>query len=128
MNNFSKNFEEIDLEIHGVRLPRFEVSKDYVNKSKLKGEFNNFNFLRYACLEKFESLQLEKGSPLYEKYCERIKYELDTLKELGFIDYILMVWDVVKFYERRRTNWTGKRKCCWKHGSFLAGSNKNRPS
>ena len=36
MNNFSKNFEEIDLEIHGVRLPRFEVSKDYVNKSKLK--------------------------------------------------------------------------------------------
>ena len=100
MNNFSKNFEEIDLEIHGVRLPRFEVSKDYVNKSKLKGEFNNFNFLRYACLEKFESLQLEKGSPLYEKYCERIKYELDTLKELGFIDYILMVWDVVKFCER----------------------------
>ncbi len=100
MNNFSKNFEEIDLEIHGVRLPRFEVSKDYVNKSQLKGEFNNFNFLRYACLEKFESLQLEKDSPLYKKYCERIKYELDTLKELGFIDYILMVWDVVKFCER----------------------------
>lgn len=100
MKNFSEQFESIDLEIHGVRLPRFEVPQEYVEKSRLKGDFSNYNFLRYSCLEKFTSLDLEKGSPAYEKYRDRVKYELSTLKELGFVDYILMVWDVVQFCDK----------------------------
>ena len=33
----------------------------------------------------------------HKKYVDRIHYELDILKELGFVDYILLVWKVIYF-------------------------------
>lgn len=45
----------------------------------------------------FKELGLEKDSNEYEEYVSRVKYELETLKDLGFVDYILLVWDVINF-------------------------------
>ena len=33
----------------------------------------------------------------YPKYSERIKYEFETIKELGFLDYILLVFTVINY-------------------------------
>ena len=34
---------------------------------------------------------------IQQKYYDRLKYELDTIKIMGFADYFLIVWDYVKY-------------------------------
>jgi DNA polymerase-3 subunit alpha len=94
---FEKKFKNYDLEIHGVRLPRFEIDKSHKHKLKVSEDCDNYDFLRKLSLNGFDELNLEKDSELYNKYVDRAKYELATLKDLGFIDYVLLVWDVINF-------------------------------
>ena len=97
MENFTKSFTDYDLDIHGVRLPQFEISNEYKHKAQVTEDCNNYDFLRKLCLNGFSELAVEKDTELYEKYVSRIKYELKTLKDLGFVDYVLLVWDVINF-------------------------------
>ena len=94
---FCDNFKELDLNLHGVRLPRFEIENKEKRKIKVSEDISNCDFLRELCKHGFKELQLEKGTDEYKQYTERIQYELKTLKELGFTDYVLMVWDVINF-------------------------------
>lgn len=95
--SFSDNFDNYDLKLHGVRLPQFKIDPVFKEKIGLNKECENFDFLRGLCLEGFNKLKLDKGSELYDSYVNRVKYELDILKELGFTDYILLVWNVVNY-------------------------------
>jgi len=97
MENFTKSFTDYNLDIHGVRLPQFEISNEYKHKAQVTEDCNNYDFLRKLCLNGFSELAVEKDTELYEKYVSRIKYELKTLKDLGFVDYVLLVWDVINF-------------------------------
>lgn len=94
---FLEKFKEIELPLHGVRLPRFEVSESDKAKLKLKKNADNYAFLRELCVESFKGLKLSKDSQAHKEYGERVKYELEILKELGFVDYVLMVWDVINY-------------------------------
>ena len=94
---FSSKFQNVDLGLHGVRLPEFSIdiqSKRHLNVSE---DVSNYDFLRALALNGFKDLNVDKNSSEYKKYIDRAKYELETLKELGFIDYILLVWDVINF-------------------------------
>jgi len=94
---FSSKFQDVDLGLHGVRLPEFSIdiqSKRHLNVSE---DVSNYDFLRALSLNGFKDLNIDKSSAEYKKYVDRAKYELETLKELGFIDYILLVWDVINF-------------------------------
>ena len=94
---FSSKFQDVDLGLHGVRLPEFSIdiqSKRHLNVSE---DVSNYDFLRALALNGFKDLNVDKSSAEYKKYVDRAKYELETLKELGFIDYILLVWDVINF-------------------------------
>lgn len=86
--SFLEKFTPYNLNLHGVRLPTFEIPE---------GESSNEEFLRSLSLEGFRKLGIKKGSKEYKKYSDRAKHELGILKELGFIDYILLVWKVVNF-------------------------------
>ena len=97
MQDFTKSFDDYDLEIHGVRLPKFEISNEYKHRAHVTEDCNNYDFLRKLCLNGFSDLHVEKDSELYKKYVSRIKYELETLKDLGFVDYVLLVWDVINY-------------------------------
>jgi DNA polymerase-3 subunit alpha len=48
-------------------------------------------------LKGFRDLKIDKSSAQYQEYADRIKHELTIMQELGFIDYILLVWDVIHF-------------------------------
>ena len=94
---FSSKFQDVDLGLHGVRLPEFSIdvqSKRHLNVSE---DVSNYDFLRALALNGFKDLNVDKSSVEHKKYVDRAKYELETLKELGFIDYILLVWDVINF-------------------------------
>ena len=95
--DFSSSFSKIDLPLHGVRLPEFVIDKVYKHQVEISEDSSNYEFLRALSLKGFKDLNIKKDSPEYKKYIDRAKYELDTLKELGFIDYILLVWDVINY-------------------------------
>jgi DNA polymerase-3 subunit alpha len=90
-------FENYNLAIHGVRLPQFNIDNRHKHKLEISEDCSNHEFLRSLCLRGFKNLNLTKDSPEYKKYTDRVKYELDILKELEFIDYVLLVWDVINF-------------------------------
>jgi DNA polymerase-3 subunit alpha len=95
--DFSSSFSKIDLPLHGVRLPEFVIDKVYKHQVEISEDSSNYDFLRALSLKGFKDLNIKKDLPEYKKYIDRAKYELDTLKELGFIDYILLVWDVINY-------------------------------
>ena len=95
--DFDSNFSNINLPLHGVRLPEFTIDNVYKHKLEISEDSSNYDFLRALSLKGFKDLNIKKDSPEYKKYIDRAKYELDTLKELGFIDYILLVWDVINY-------------------------------
>lgn len=95
--NLSSKFEDVDLGLHGVRLPEFNIESSTKRHLNLSEDASNYDFLRALSLNGFKELKIDKSLPEYKKYVDRAKYELETLKELGFIDYVLLVWDVINF-------------------------------
>ena len=100
MSDFYTDFKTLDLNLHGVRLPSFEIEKQVKRELKVSEDLNNYDFLRKICLDGFNKLDLEKESKEHDDYVERARYELKTLKDLGFIDYVLLVWDVMNYCHR----------------------------
>jgi DNA-directed DNA polymerase III PolC len=101
---FESEFEELNLPIYGVRLPEFKITEEYKREAELEIDslISNFDFLRGLCLTGFKVLNLQKNSNEYIKYVERAKYELSIMKELGYTDYILLVWDVINFCKKNK--------------------------
>ena len=94
MSALSK-IKKINLPLHGVRLPSYNVSNEDKRSFKLSESLNNEEFIEKVCLNALQAKNLT--SPEYK---ERFDYEFKTLKELGFIDYVLLVWDVVNYCNR----------------------------
>ncbi len=93
--DFNKKFEDYDLSLHGVRLPSFKIENKFKREVGVSDDVNNEQFLVALCKKGLLDKKLKK-----EDYRDRLNYEFKTLKELGFIDYVLLVWDVVKFCDR----------------------------
>ena len=112
--SFTTSFENYQLGLHGIRLPEFEIEKAYKQKTGVNSDCSNFDFLKALTTKGFkEKVKAEKGSDLYKKYIERIKYELDIFSELGFNDYILLVWDVINFCRVNDiATGVGRGSCC----------------
>jgi len=95
--DFSDKFEDTELDIHGVRLPEFKIDLASKRHLGISEDASNYDFLKALALNGFKTLNINKSHKDYKKYVDRAKYELETLKELDFIDYILLVWDVIHF-------------------------------
>ena len=94
MNTLEEQFVDLDLSIHGVRLPNFKPNKKI--GIKILGN-DNLSFLKSLCNEGIKEIKAKVGSDLFNRYVERAKHELTTIHELGFTDYMLLVWDVISF-------------------------------
>ncbi len=62
-------------------------------KASFKGVENNEEFLKKIVYESLPNFYDIKD----QKIIDRIEYELSIIKQSGYIDYILIVWDIVKF-------------------------------
>ena len=100
-SSFSSNFARLNIPLHGVRLPSFKIEDRYINDLALPVDISTYDFLRELCLRRFTHLGLDKGK-LKKVYIDRIKYELEILSELNFIEYILLVWKVVSHCREER--------------------------
>ena len=95
MNNFNSCFTDFKLPLYGVRLPEFNIESRLKKEYGLKEESSNYDFLMQVCRANFKKLNIAKED--FPKYSDRVKYELETIKELGFLDYILLVWTVINY-------------------------------
>ena len=78
----------LKLDFGRVELPAFAIPEGYTAES----------YLRFLCEEGL--MRRFNGAPS-EKYIQQLNYELDVINQTGFPDYILIVWDYVKYARSR---------------------------
>ena len=44
-NSFASSFKNINLDLHGVRLPKFEIEPKYIQQFGLKEDISTYDFL-----------------------------------------------------------------------------------
>lgn len=92
-NSFLDNFQGYeDLEMHGVRLPNFDIDEKYYKKLNIPKSVSNKEFLNSLTKNGLKEKNLTS-----QIYKDRLEKELSTIHELGFTDYVLLVWDVINF-------------------------------
>jgi len=95
--DFSKQFKEYTKIIPiGVRLPQFKIDKKYYDSLNIPENSSNIEFLKTLCRSGIKERDIHKQKNK-QKYYDRCISELDTIEELGFTDYMLLVWDIVNF-------------------------------
>jgi DNA polymerase III subunit alpha len=95
--NFTEQFSSYkDCHPPGVRLPSLEIEDKYYKKLNIPKQSSNLEFLTSLCDSEFikKDLSNSEKSTVYKK---RLKEELSVLSNLGFIDYILLNWDVINY-------------------------------
>lgn len=94
---FTKNFKPYDDCVPpGVRLPKIKITKQQYASIGVEEKISNFDFLRSLCLHGVKLKGIAKFSNAQEYY-ERTEEELSILQDLGFVDYILLNWDILNF-------------------------------
>ncbi len=66
-----------------TKLPRYDVPEGY----------DAWTYLNKLCEDGLK----ERYPENYESLRERLYYELDTIKTMGFVDYFLIVWDFINY-------------------------------
>lgn len=80
----------------GVKLPKIQIEQRYYEQLGIPNDISNFEFLRRICFEGVKKRGILE-LPNKEKYFERLKMELSIFEDLGFIDYVLLNWDIINF-------------------------------
>lgn len=80
----------------GVRLPEIKIDSKYYESLNINPSVSNFEFLRQLCLKAVKTKGIDKLKNKQDYY-ERAKYELAVFDELGFVDYILLNWDILNY-------------------------------
>jgi DNA polymerase-3 subunit alpha len=101
-NNFQSLFQKIDVPFHGVRCPEITVDAETLKQLDLKPDCSHLDLLKSLCRERFRELlpTWEKEGGNKKDYSNRVIKEIDLLDKLGFVDYILIVWDVFNFCKK----------------------------
>ena len=95
--SFTEDFSPyVDVCPPGVRLPQIKIEARYYKELSVSDDISNYDFLRKLCLKGIENKGINEFKNKKE-YFDRAKSELETLRSLGFIDYILLNWDIINF-------------------------------
>ena len=73
----------VEIEFGVTKLPKYDVPEG----------FTSLEYLHKLC---YEGLEHRYPNPS-EELRERLKYELDTITTMGYVDYFLIVWDFIKY-------------------------------
>jgi len=91
------NFESYDNCMPpGVKLPKIKIDQSYYHDLGLEEDTSNYDFLRALCLKGVKDKGINE-LPNKQEYFDRAKMELEILLDLGFIDYILLNWDILNY-------------------------------
>ena len=74
---------EVEIEFGVTKLPKYDVPDG----------MTSWEYLNKLC---WEGLEKHYGASSKELK-ERLRYELDTIRSMGYVDYFLIVWDFIKY-------------------------------
>lgn len=93
----------VDIEFGVTKLPHFDVPEGYDSWTYLNKLCYDGLFERYGVLvdeEERRDLVVRGGIPegeTKEGLIERLNYELDVIRTMGYVDYFLIVWDFISY-------------------------------
>ena len=73
----------VEIEFGVTKLPKYDVPDGYTS----------WEYLQKLC---YEGLEKRYGDPSQELK-DRLSYELETIHQMGYVDYFLIVWDFIKY-------------------------------
>nr|WP_330384846.1 DNA polymerase III subunit alpha [Bariatricus massiliensis] len=73
----------VEIEFGVTKLPKFDVPEGYTS----------WEYLNKLCFDGLERRYPNPG----EELKERLNYELNVIKNMGYVDYFLIVWDFIDF-------------------------------
>ncbi len=80
----------------GVKLPEIKIENKYYKEVSCEESADNYQFLRKLCFKRLQQKGIDKFDNA-QVYYNRLKEELSIFQELGFVDYILLNWDIINF-------------------------------
>lgn len=89
----------VEIEFGVRKLPRFKVPAEFYKETDDDIEAS-WNYLLHLCTEGLKKRYVGVSKEEYEKLKERLDYELSVIKNMGFIDYFLIVWDFINYAKR----------------------------
>ena len=89
----------VEIEFGVRKLPRFQVPAEFYKETDDDIEAS-WNYLLHLCTEGLKKRYVGVSKEEYEKLKERLDYELSVIKNMGFIDYFLIVWDFINYAKR----------------------------
>ena len=96
-DKFTEHFTPYsDFSPPGVRLPEIDVEDKYYSDLKVDSSISNLEFLSHLCEKGIKDKGLNK-SDSFSIYKDRLSMELKVLSDLGFVDYVLLNWDILNF-------------------------------
>ena len=75
---------KVELDFDTLHLPEYKIPDNWTDKEL---------YFRYLCEEGIK----KRYETITDEIRERLNYEIDTIKNMGYIDYFLIVWDFIKF-------------------------------
>lgn len=97
---FFQQFDNYDSPlIEGVILSKAEIPKEYQEKFGISESTSSLEFLSLLCEEGMCNLGINNLKN-YADYKKRLEYELSVLDTCGFIDYIILNWEIVSFCKK----------------------------
>ena len=73
----------VEIEFGVTKLPKYQVPEGY----------SSWDYLVKLCREGLA----QRYQPVTEELKQRLEYELNTIKTMGYVDYFLIVWDFIKY-------------------------------
>ena len=73
----------VEIEFGVTKLPKFDVPEGY----------DSWTYLNKLCFDGLEERYENAGADLKE----RLNYELNVIKNMGYVDYFLIVWDFINY-------------------------------
>ena len=74
----------VEIEFGVTKLPKYDVPDG----------MTSWEYLQKLC---WEGLEKRYGPEPSQELKDRLSYELDTIRNMGYVDYFLIVWDFIKY-------------------------------
>ena len=99
MTKFQESFKPLRLPFWGIRLPQVQIDPKIKQEFGAAQDASNFQLLKSLCKKGYETRIKNKTIDLDETewYRNQCTKELKVLKTVGYIDYMLIVWDLINW-------------------------------
>ena len=125
-----------DYKFHESKLPKFPLPEgtdpyEYLRDTCYKGLIERYDVFKSLVDKEYnleEVKRIAEESDKAKEYCDRLEYELGIIKQMGYVDYFLIVWDFIRFsYENGIPTGPGRGSAAGSIVAYTLGITKIDP-